>query len=206
MLALLCRSEVPLTVADACRLAKCAMGPIAALRQKGYVRAVKRRMNRFALPEAPGADGADRRPPLVLTGEQAEVLEVIGHVEGRNVLIVDDFTISGGTLVSMANVLKARGAKDIYACVSHGVLSRGAAQRIGESAIKRMFMTDTIEPQQAPFPPNIEVVTVARLFGGEALKRLRFVEPAVTQERSRLSGLLNPWRLGENGHPAGRRP
>ncbi|HEX5140613.1 MAG TPA: hypothetical protein VFX19_06700, partial [Dehalococcoidia bacterium] len=50
------------------------------------------------------------------------------------------------------------------------------------------------------------LLTVARLFGGEALKRLRFVEPAVTQERSRLSGLLNPWRLGENGHPAGRRP
>lgn len=103
--------------------------------------------------------------------EQAEVLEVIGQVEGRNVIIVDDFTISGGTLVAMASVLKARGANDIYAAVSHGVLSRGAAQRIGESPIKRMFMTDTIEPQQMPLPPNIEVVSVARLFA-EAIQSI----------------------------------
>lgn len=103
--------------------------------------------------------------------EEAEVLEVIGHVEDRNVLIADDFTISGGTLVSMANVLQARGARDIFACVSHGVLSRGAAQRIGESPIKRMFVTDTIEPQQTPFPANIEVVSVARLFA-EAIQSI----------------------------------
>ena len=101
----------------------------------------------------------------------SSVLELIGHVEGRNVLIVDDFTISGGTLVAMADVLKSRGANDIYACVSHGVLSRGAAQRIGDSAIKRMFMTDTIEPQQTPLPPNIEIVSVARLFA-EAIQSI----------------------------------
>jgi ribose-phosphate pyrophosphokinase len=103
--------------------------------------------------------------------EQAEVLEVIGHVEGKNVIIVDDFTISGGTLVGMANVLKARGARDIYAAVSHGVLSRGAAERIGASMIKKMFMTDTIEPLKAPLPPNIEVVSVARLFA-EAIQSI----------------------------------
>src|SRR5215210_1456577 len=61
--------------------------------------------------------------------ERAEVLEVIGHVEGKNVLIVDDFLISGGTLIEMAHACKARGARDIYACVSHGILSRGAAEK-----------------------------------------------------------------------------
>jgi hypothetical protein len=49
------------------------------------------------------------------------------------------------------------------------------------------------------------LLTVARLFGGDALKRLRFVEPAGDRDRSRFSGLLHPWRHGENGHTAGRR-
>jgi ribose-phosphate pyrophosphokinase len=87
------------------------------------------------------------------------------------VFIVDDFTISGGTLVTMAEVLKARGAKDIYAAVSHGVLSRGAADRIAGSPIKRLFISDTIEPQQDPLPPNIEIVSVARLFA-EAIQSI----------------------------------
>mgnify|MGYP002622454418 FL=1 len=103
--------------------------------------------------------------------EEPEVLELIGHVEDRNVIIVDDFTISGGTLVAMAEVLKQRGAKDVYAAVSHGVLSTGAAERIGKSPIKRMFITDTIEPQQSPLPQNIEVVSVARLFA-EAIQSI----------------------------------
>lgn len=96
--------------------------------------------------------------------EHAEVLEVIGAVEGRNVLMVDDFTITGGSLVSMADVLKARGAGDIYAAVSHGVLSPGASARIDDSPIQRLFMTDTIEPPIEPYGRKIEVISVARLF------------------------------------------
>ncbi len=64
--------------------------------------------------------------------ETAEVLEVIGDVSGKNVLIVDDFTTTGGTLISMASVLKDRGANDIYAAVSHGVLSKGVPERIAQ--------------------------------------------------------------------------
>src|SRR4051812_45031584 len=56
--------------------------------------------------------------------ERAEVLEVIGEVEGKNVLIVDDFTISGGTLIEMAKTCKERGARDIYACVTHGIFAK----------------------------------------------------------------------------------
>ncbi|MCA9094212.1 MAG: ribose-phosphate pyrophosphokinase [Planctomycetaceae bacterium] len=96
--------------------------------------------------------------------ETVEVLEVIGDVTGKNVLMVDDFTISAGTLITMAEVLKQRGAKDIYAAVSHGVLSKGASQRIAESSIKELFMTDTIETRLDPLPPNVTVVSVAPLF------------------------------------------
>src|SRR3954464_12093410 len=60
--------------------------------------------------------------------EQAEILDIIGEVEGKNVLIVDDFTISGGTLIEMAHACKARGARDIYACVSPRASSKGSRE------------------------------------------------------------------------------
>jgi len=123
--------------------------------------------------------------------ERVEVLEVIGQVEGKNVLLVDDFTISGGTLITMAEVLKQRGAKDIYAAVTHGVLSKGAAPRIGESQIKEMFMTDTIEAHADPLPPNITIVPVAPLFA-EAIRSIHdrtsvsslFPEPRPASKKS----------------------
>ena len=96
--------------------------------------------------------------------EKVVALEVIGDVQGKNVLLVDDFTISGGTLIAMADILKQRGAHDIYAAVSHGVLSKGAAERISKSVIKHLFMTDTIEYRLDPYPPNVSIVTVAPLF------------------------------------------
>ena len=74
-----------------------------------------------------------------------------------------------GTLIAMADVLAARGAKDIYAAVSHGALAKGVAQKFANSRIKQLFMTDTIEPHQAPLPPCICVVSVAKLFA-EAIR------------------------------------
>ncbi|MCC7424159.1 MAG: ribose-phosphate diphosphokinase [Planctomycetaceae bacterium] len=96
--------------------------------------------------------------------ENPEVLEVIGNVEGKNVILVDDFAITGRSLISMGEVCRERGAKDIYAAVSHGVLSKGAAARIGDSLIRKMFITDTVENPVDPLPANIETVTVAPLF------------------------------------------
>ena len=61
--------------------------------------------------------------------EKAEMLDIVGDVRGKNVLIVDDFTISGGTLIEMAIACKERGCKDVYACVSHGVFSRDPPPR-----------------------------------------------------------------------------
>jgi ribose-phosphate pyrophosphokinase len=85
-------------------------------------------------------------------------------VQDKNVLLVDDLTITGRSLIEMARVLKQRGAKDIYAGVTHGVLSKGAGPRIAESDIKTMFITDTIESSFDPLPANVEVVSVAKLF------------------------------------------
>ncbi len=96
--------------------------------------------------------------------EKAAVLDIIGNCVGKNVLIVDDFTISGGTLIEMAHACKERGAKDIYACVSHGVLTKGSAGRIAESPIKELVLTDTIGYRSEPLPANCHVVSVAGLF------------------------------------------
>jgi ribose-phosphate pyrophosphokinase len=103
--------------------------------------------------------------------EKAVVLEVIGDVKDKNVMLVDDFTITGGTLIAMAQTLRDRGAKDIYAAVSHGVLSKGASKRIQESCIKQLIMTDTIECSMDEPPPNLKIVSVAPLFA-EAIRSI----------------------------------
>lgn len=96
--------------------------------------------------------------------ETAEILEIVGSVDGKNVLIVDDFTISGGTLIEMAHACKRRGAKDVYAAVSHGVFSSGTFEKIGRSPLKELVVTDTIGAWSDPTPPNLTVVSVAPLF------------------------------------------
>lgn len=96
--------------------------------------------------------------------ETVEVHEIIGDVQGKNVVLVDDFTITGRTLICMAEALRDHGAREIYAAVTHGVLSKGAAERIGASCIRRMFMTDTIETFEEPLPANMEIVGVAPIF------------------------------------------
>ena len=96
--------------------------------------------------------------------ERASVLDVIGDCAGKNVLIVDDFTISGGTLIEMAHACKEHGARDIYACVSHGLLTAGSAARIAASPIKELVLTDTVSRRDEPLPPNCRIVSVAGLF------------------------------------------
>jgi ribose-phosphate pyrophosphokinase len=103
--------------------------------------------------------------------ERAEVLEIIGDVNGKTALIVDDFTISAGTLADAADKLVERGAKAVYAAVSHGVFSEGSMQRIEYSAIQHLLVTDSIENQPVTFSDKVEVVSVAPLFG-EAIRRI----------------------------------
>ena len=103
--------------------------------------------------------------------ESAEVLELMGSVDGRTALIVDDFTISGGTLVDAARLLIERGAVSVYAAVTHGLLTGTAISRLDDSPIERLFMTDSIETHPNPLPAKVEVVSVAGLFG-EAIHRI----------------------------------
>src|SRR6266536_613751 len=103
--------------------------------------------------------------------ERAEVLEIIGQVQGKTALLVDDFTISAGTLADAAEKLIERGAKAVYAAVSHGVFSEGAMERLDRSPIHRLVVTDSIETQPVALSPKVEVVSVAPLFG-EAIRRI----------------------------------
>lgn len=103
--------------------------------------------------------------------ESAEVVDLIGEVDGCTALIVDDFTISAGTLVDAARVLRERGAVSVYAAVSHGLLTDTAIERLHDSPIERLFITDSVETQPAELSDKIEVVSVAGLFG-EAIKRI----------------------------------
>lgn len=96
--------------------------------------------------------------------ENAQVLEVIGDVEDKNCLIVDDFTISGGTLVNLAESLKARGALDITALLSHNIVSKQGVDRINASPIKVVYSTDTVENPNIIGQEKFKAVSVAPMF------------------------------------------
>ena len=96
--------------------------------------------------------------------ENPRIDYLLGKVKGKRALIVDDFTTSGGTLIAVAERLMEEGATEVYAAVSHGALSPGAAEKIARSPLKRLFITDTIEHDLKSLPENVTVVTVADLF------------------------------------------
>ena len=102
---------------------------------------------------------------------ESEVMNVIGEVEGRTCILVDDIVDSGGTLVNAADALLANGAKDVYAYITHGVLSGGAAARITGSRLKELVITDSILPTEAVRnAPNIRTLPIAPLIA-EAIAR-----------------------------------
>ncbi|MDR2933027.1 MAG: ribose-phosphate diphosphokinase [Oscillospiraceae bacterium] len=96
--------------------------------------------------------------------EKAEILEIIGDVRGKNAIIVDDFTISCGTLAETARHLKELGAQRVYACVTHALLRESGLRMLAESCIEELIMTDTVENQAAFDHPKIKVVSAAPLF------------------------------------------
>ena len=103
--------------------------------------------------------------------ERAEVLDIIGDVKGKTAVIVDEFVISGTTLAEAADALVERGATDVYAAISHGVISEGSMECIDPSSIRHLIVTDSIETQPVELSEKIEVVSVAPLFG-EAINRI----------------------------------
>lgn len=102
---------------------------------------------------------------------ESEVMNVIGDVEGRTCILVDDIVDSGGTLVNAADALLESGAHQVYAYISHGVLSGGAVARITASRLKELVITDSIQPTEAVrVAENIRVLSIATLLG-EAIGR-----------------------------------
>jgi ribose-phosphate pyrophosphokinase len=102
---------------------------------------------------------------------ESEVMNVIGEVAGTTCILVDDIVDSGGTLVNAADALLGQGATDVYAYITHGVLSGGAVARITASRLKELVITDSIQPTEAVrVARNIRVLSIATLLG-EAINR-----------------------------------
>jgi ribose-phosphate pyrophosphokinase len=97
----------------------------------------------------------------------AEVMNVVGDVDGKNCLIIDDMCDTGGTICKVADAIYKHGAKSIRACFSHAVLSGGAAEKIGNSHIEKVIVTNTIplgeESQKLAADGRVEVLSVAKL-------------------------------------------
>lgn len=102
---------------------------------------------------------------------ESEVMNVIGDVDGRDCILIDDIVDSGGTLVNAAEALLEKGATSVSAYITHGVLSGGAVARVTASKLKELVITDTIQPTEAVrVARNIRVLSIATLMG-EAIGR-----------------------------------
>ena len=103
---------------------------------------------------------------------ESEVMNIIGEVAGKTAIIVDDMVDTAGTLTQAASALKDRGAKKIYACITHGVLSGKALERIENSALSELVITNTIQiSEEAKKCKKIRILSMAKLLG-EAISRI----------------------------------
>ncbi len=93
----------------------------------------------------------------------AEVMDIIGDVGGKNIIIIDDLIDTGGTFVNAVNALKAEGAKDIYGGCTHAVFSGESLDHINKSPLKKLYVADTLPMSHTS--KKIEVVSVAEIFG-----------------------------------------
>ena len=109
----------------------------------------------------------DKRRP---EANAVEVLNVIGRVKGKNILLLDDMVDTAGTLCEAAKALKDKGAGTIVAACTHGILSGPAVERLQESDIEKVITTNTLYiPEEKQFP-DLEIVSVGHIFG-EAIRR-----------------------------------
>jgi len=102
---------------------------------------------------------------------ESEVMNVIGDVKGRICILIDDIVDSGGTLINAADALLDEGATEVYAYITHGVLSGTAVERVTTSRLKELVITDSIQPTAAvKAARNIRVLAISNLIG-EAIRR-----------------------------------
>ncbi|ADQ15413.1 ribose-phosphate diphosphokinase [Halanaerobium hydrogeniformans] len=109
----------------------------------------------------------DKRRPKA---NVAEVMNVIGEVKGKNVILLDDIIDTAGTITEAAKVLKEKGAKDVYACCTHALFSGPAVERLKNAPINKIVVTNTIAQKDNELE-NLEVLSVAPLVG-EAIDRI----------------------------------
>lgn len=107
----------------------------------------------------------DKRRPAP---NEVEIMNIVGEVRGRNVLIVDDLIDTAGTFTSAVKTLKDAGAKEVYGACTHPILSGKALDRINSSAVSSLLVTDSIQLTHAS--PKIQVMSVAKIFA-EAIRR-----------------------------------
>ncbi len=96
--------------------------------------------------------------------ERAEVMDLFGEVKGCTAVIVDDFVVSGGTLIEAAKRVLDMGASKVVAVVTHGILPSGAGERIAQSPLECLLVTDTVEHGEGELRDKVQVVSVAPLF------------------------------------------
>ncbi len=101
----------------------------------------------------------------------SEVMNIIGSVEGKNCILVDDMIDTGGTIVKAAEALLRNGATDVFACCSHPVFSGEAAKRLQDSPLKEIVVTDSIHLPDEKRVPKLKILSVAPLFA-EAISRV----------------------------------
>tara|TARA_E500000178_G_scaffold314027_2_gene331952 strand:- start:698 stop:1630 length:933 start_codon:yes stop_codon:yes gene_type:complete len=103
---------------------------------------------------------------------KSEVMNILGNVQNKTCIIVDDIIDSGGTIVNAVDALKKNGANEVYVFISHGVLSGDAAKKIKNSKIKKLIVTDTIDnSKKINNNKKIEVLSISSLMS-EAIKRI----------------------------------
>jgi ribose-phosphate pyrophosphokinase len=110
-----------------------------------------------------------------ISPESAEAVHVIGEVEGRTVVLVDDMISTAGTITEAAKTVKAHGASEIFICATHPVLCGPAVERLSKAPVSRILVTDTIPPAVSSGIRNLEVLTISELLG-EAIRRIHVSE------------------------------
>jgi ribose-phosphate pyrophosphokinase len=132
--------------------------------------------------------------------DRAEVINVIGDVHGKRAIIVDDEVDTAGTLIEITRALEHEGVTEIYACATHGVLSDPATDRIANSALAEVIITDTVPLPAYKQIPKIKVLSVAPLIG-EAIKRIHRGESVGALFSSEVSFTQEMllWEDGEGG-------
>ncbi|MCS7258551.1 MAG: ribose-phosphate pyrophosphokinase [candidate division WOR-3 bacterium] len=114
----------------------------------------------------------DKRRP---EQNRAEVISVVGDVENKNALILDDIIDTGNTLLAAVDALKQRGARNIIACATHAVFSKNCFEKLDASEISEIVITDTIKLPEEKKSKKITVLSVAALLG-EAIRRIHLGE------------------------------